>query len=135
MSEKGAVAAEKPKKKRQGESLKHLFAGGVAGAVSRTCVSPLERLKILYQVWHQVPAYCNKTNNLSILTIFDLQENILYMLASKYRIFTHLKVQPSSQIRYKGILDSLRTILKEEGIMGYFKGNGTNVIRIFPYSA
>ncbi len=31
--------------------LKHLIAGGVAGAVSRTAVSPLERMKILYQVY------------------------------------------------------------------------------------
>jgi len=30
--------------------LKNLFAGGVAGAISRTCVSPLERVKILYQI-------------------------------------------------------------------------------------
>jgi hypothetical protein len=30
--------------------LKCLLAGGVAGAVSRTSVSPLERLKILYQL-------------------------------------------------------------------------------------
>ena len=30
--------------------VKHLVAGGVAGAVSRTAVSPLERLKILYQL-------------------------------------------------------------------------------------
>ena len=29
---------------------KHLLAGGLAGAVSRTVVSPLERIKILFQV-------------------------------------------------------------------------------------
>ena len=33
-----------------GKQLKHVIAGGVAGAVSRTCVSPLERVKILLQV-------------------------------------------------------------------------------------
>jgi len=78
------------KKKPEGESLKHLFAGGVAGAVSRTCVSPLERLKILYQV------------------------------------------QPTQNL---GIYESLRKMWVEEGFAGYMKGNGTNVVRIFPYSA
>jgi hypothetical protein len=29
----------------------------------------------------------------------------------------------------------LATIYKQEGIAGYFKGNGTNVCRIFPYTA
>jgi solute carrier family 25 phosphate transporter 23/24/25/41 len=70
-----------------------LLAGGLAGAVSRTAVSPFERLKILYQV------------------------------------------QTKDSIKYNGIWNSLVKIGKEEGALGYFKGNGTNIIRIFPYSA
>ena len=71
--------------------VKNLAAGGIAGAVSRTIVSPLERLKILYQV--------------------------------------SLKDNPTP------IIKSLANIYKHEGFLGYFKGNGTNIIRIIPYSA
>ncbi|XP_031565492.1 mitochondrial substrate carrier family protein V-like [Actinia tenebrosa] len=74
------------------KQFKHLVAGGVAGAVSRTCVSPFERLKILLQI--QV-----------------------------------------TDVKFRGIIPSLIKIGKEEGILGYFKGNGTNVIRIIPYCA
>lgn len=87
------MSNQKRKEKTLNDSLKHLFAGGIAGAVSRTCVSPLERLKILFQV------------------------------------------QNPQAIKYKGIIPSLRMIWVEEGLLGYFKGNGTNVVRIFPYSA
>ena len=37
--------------------------------------------------------------------------------------------------RFKGIFSSLVRIGKEEGVLGYFKGNGTNVVRIIPYVA
>ena len=34
-----------------------------------------------------------------------------------------------------GIFPSLCQIWREEGVKGYFKGNGTNVVRIVPYVA
>uniref|UniRef100_A0A7S3UGU9 Mitochondrial carrier protein n=1 Tax=Picocystis salinarum TaxID=88271 RepID=A0A7S3UGU9_9CHLO len=36
---------------------------------------------------------------------------------------------------YTGVWQSIVKIWKEEGIKAYWKGNGTNIIRIFPYSA
>lgn len=70
----------------------HLVSGGIAGGVSRTCVSPLERVKMLLQI--QVSAG-----------------------------------------KYTGVNQTLVRIGKEEGLHGYFKGNGTNIVRIVPYTA
>ncbi|KAJ1723997.1 hypothetical protein LPJ53_001692 [Coemansia erecta] len=74
--------------------LKHLMAGGVSGAVSRTVVSPLERMKILFQVQSK-----------------------------------------GAGSAYNGVFGTLAKIWREEGIAGYMRGNGTNVVRIVPYSA
>ena len=68
--------------------------GGVAGAVSRTVVSPLERLKILFQV------------------------------------------QSAGRDAYKlSVGKALAQMWREEGWRGFMRGNGTNCIRIVPYSA
>lgn len=70
------------------------MAGGVAGAVSRTVVSPLERLKILYQV------------------------------------------QSAGKTEYQmSIYRALKKMYTDEGWRGFMRGNGTNCIRIVPYSA
>jgi solute carrier family 25 phosphate transporter 23/24/25/41 len=70
------------------------MAGGVAGAVSRTIVSPLERLKIL------------------------------------------LQIQSVGREEYKlSIWQALKKMKREEGWRGFMRGNGTNCIRIIPYSA
>ena len=70
------------------------ISGGVAGAVSRTVVSPLERLKILYQI------------------------------------------QSAGREEYKlSIWRGLKKMWTDEGWRGFMRGNGTNCIRIIPYSA
>ena len=70
------------------------LAGGVAGAVSRTVVSPLERLKILFQI------------------------------------------QSHGRNEYKmSVGKGLAKMWREEGWKGFMRGNGTNCIRIVPYSA
>nr|XP_033476002.1 calcium-binding mitochondrial carrier protein SCaMC-2-A [Epinephelus lanceolatus] len=48
--------------KQTGMWWRHLVAGGGAGAVSRTCTAPLDRLKVMMQV------YGSRTNNMCILT-------------------------------------------------------------------
>lgn len=68
-------------------------AGGVAGAVSRTVVSPLERLKIL------------------------------------------LQVQSAGQNEYRSVSKALGKMWTDEGWRGFMRGNGTNCVRIVPYSA
>jgi hypothetical protein len=69
-------------------------AGGVAGAVSRTVVSPLERLKILFQI------------------------------------------QSVGREEYKlSVGKGLAKMWRDEGWRGFMRGNGTNCIRIVPYSA
>jgi solute carrier family 25 phosphate transporter 23/24/25/41 len=72
-------------------ALKYLISGGIAGAVSRTCTAPLDRLKILLQT------QSNKKN-------------------------------------YSGIIQGLLKIKKEEGILGFWRANGINVLKIFPES-
>lgn len=74
--------------------LASFIAGGIAGAVSRTVVSPLERLKILFQV------------------------------------------QSAGRTEYKmSVRKALAKMWREEGFRGFLAGNGTNCIRIVPYSA
>ena len=72
------------------ENVKNFVYAGIAGMVSRTATSPLERLKVLYQ---------NKTN---------------------------------IKISYHTYLPKL---IKKEGYLSLFNGNGINCLRVMPESA
>jgi len=76
-----------------------LLAGASAGAVTKTSVAPLERVKILFQIQDM-----------------------------------HLKTA-SGLPKYTGISQTLRTIFKEEGVVGLYRGNAANCVRIIPVYA
>ena len=74
--------------KQKNKSISSLIYGGMAGCISRTCVAPFDKIKILMQF---------QNSNLKFTKFFI--NNV-----------------------------------KQEGILNLWKGNGTNLIRIFPYS-
>ena len=75
--------------------LKYFWAGGIAGAISRTATAPLDRLKVLLQTQ-----------------------------TYKTRI-------PTKDVYLKAI----KKIYKDGGLLSFYKGNGLNVLKIFPESA
>ncbi|KAJ8405786.1 hypothetical protein AAFF_G00312230 [Aldrovandia affinis] len=77
---------------------KDFLAGGVAAAISKTAVAPIERVKLLLQVQH----------------------------ASR---------QITADKHYKGIIDCVVRIPKEQGFVSFWRGNLANVIRYFPTQA
>ncbi|XP_044769544.1 ADP/ATP translocase 2-like, partial [Neomonachus schauinslandi] len=77
---------------------KGFLAGGVAEAISKMAVAPIERVKLLVQVQH----------------------------ASK---------QITADKQYKGIIDCVVRIPKEQGVPSFWRGNLANVIRYFPTRA
>jgi len=78
--------------------MKDFLAGGIAAAISKTAVAPIERVKLLLQVQH----------------------------ASK---------QITVDMQYKGIMDCVVRIPKEQGFISFWRGNLANVIRYFPTQA
>ncbi|KAL1787592.1 ADP/ATP translocase 2 [Sigmodon hispidus] len=73
---------------------KDFLAGGVAAAISKMAVAPIERVKLLLQVQH----------------------------ASK---------QITADKQYKGIIDCVVRIPKEQGVLSFWHDNLANVIRYF----
>lgn len=159
--------------------LKDFLAGGIAAAVSKTAVAPIERVKLLLQVRGRrgaavpqvVPArralrgvtkYGKELGRLRLRgscpghsapprgggsragPVGALQRagsplRCLSLTVSSFS-FSSLQVQHASkQItadkQYKGIVDCIVRIPKEQGILSFWRGNLANVIRYFPTQA
>lgn len=71
--------------------LRLVFAGGMSGVITYTCIAPIERVKILLQVQGMKGA-----------------------------------------TKYNGIVNTMMTVVKEEGVLGLWRGNAANVARVVP---
>lgn len=92
---------------------RHLAAGGFAGAISRTCTAPLDRLKVFLQVSPLRPG------------------TILGSSRSMFLSSLSFQVQSTKQ----RISDCLQYMLKEGGVQSLWRGNFINVLKIAPESA
>ncbi|KAH9328492.1 hypothetical protein KI387_000600 [Taxus chinensis] len=82
------------------------LAGAIAGGVSRTVTSPLDVIKIRFQV--------------------QLEPTAARLLSDRgaYGIS-----------KYTGILQATRDILREEGVLGLWRGNVPALLMVMPYTA
>ncbi|KAH9731666.1 mitochondrial adenine nucleotide transporter ADNT1 [Citrus sinensis] len=121
---------------------KSLVAGGVAGAVSRTAVAPLERLKILLQVQNPHSIKYNGTiqEDAELTPLLRLGAGAcagIIAMSATYpmdMVRGRLTVQTEkSPYRYRGIFHALSTVLREEGPRALYRGWFPSVIGVVPY--
>jgi len=73
-----------------------LFCGGIAGALSRTSVSPIERVKVLYQVQGSTNSYSNGT----LRTVFQIWKEEGYKGLFRGNGINCIRIVPYSAVQY-----------------------------------
>ncbi|GLT99139.1 hypothetical protein SLE2022_166030 [Rubroshorea leprosula] len=81
-------------------------AGAVAGGISRTVTSPLDVIKIRFQV--------------------QLEPTTSW---------ASLRGNTSGASKYTGMLQATKDIFREEGILGFWRGNVPGLLMVMPYTA
>ncbi|KAM4664374.1 mitochondrial adenyl nucleotide antiporter SLC25A25 isoform 1-T1 [Discoglossus pictus] len=99
--------------KQTGMWWRHLVAGGGAGAVSRTCTAPLDRLKVIMQV------HASRSNNMSIVGGFTqmIREGGFRSLWRGNGINV-IKIAPESAIKFMAYEQIKRLIGSDQEILG-----------------
>lgn len=84
----------------------HATAGAISGAVSRTVTSPLDVIKIRFQV---------------------------QLEPTSQRALLHRNANGPS--KYTGMLQATKDIFREEGLRGFWRGNVPALLMVMPYTA
>lgn len=120
--------------------MKDFVAGGVAAAVSKTAVAPIERVKLLLQVQHVSKQIAEKDR-------YKGECGGSCRLRATKRHARPTRPPPSdldvtacanetvARQPLAGIVDCFVRIPKEQGILAFWRGNLANVIRYFPTQA
>ncbi|XP_053551785.1 calcium-binding mitochondrial carrier protein SCaMC-2 isoform X1 [Bombina bombina] len=99
--------------KQTGMWWRHLVAGGGAGAVSRTCTAPLDRLKVLMQV------HATRSNNMSIVGGFaHMIREGGYRSLWRGNGINVIKIAPESAIKFMAYEQIKRLIGSDQEILG-----------------
>ncbi|MES1907855.1 MAG: hypothetical protein MHM6MM_000893 [Cercozoa sp. M6MM] len=83
--------------------LSQFVAGGGAGTITKTCIAPLERIKILFQLQHMKLESLSSTERAAFVPKYGTS-----------------------------VLSCSKVIFKEDGIRGFWRGNFANVMRVAP---
>ncbi|KAK7264621.1 hypothetical protein RJT34_32230 [Clitoria ternatea] len=86
------------------------WAGAISGGISRTVTSPLDVIKIRFQV--------------------QLEPTSSWALLRK-----DLAAAAGAPSKYTGMLQASKDILREEGVQGFWRGNVPALLMVMPYTA
>lgn len=116
---------------------RHLVAGAGAGAVSRTCTAPLDRLKVLMQVNHITQLLqgvcCGSSDQRD--TAKKGNGNPVWIHAEWFCWLWHPQAHGSRNTSTRGIIGGFTQMIREGGVRSLWRGNGINVIKIAPETA